>query len=70
MNSPALPETLYECLVKRCILGNGLHNIAITGHMTNRPLTHLCATETKDVAVERASNSSDLNNCNYMVKPR
>jgi len=50
--TPALPETLYECLVERCILGNGLHNGAITGHMPNRPLTHLCATETKDVAVD------------------
>lgn len=52
MNSPAFPETFDECLIQRCVLRNGLHNFAIIGHMTNRPLTHLCATETKNVAVD------------------
>lgn len=51
MPLPALPEALNECLVKRCILGDGLDNATFSGHVTNSPLTHSCAAQTEDIAV-------------------
>lgn len=65
MNSPAFPEPFDECLIQRCVLRNGLQNVAIIGHVTYRPLTHLCATETKDVAVNA---HKDRNKRNWTIQ--
>ena len=50
---PALSEALDECLVQRCILGDGLHDGAVSCHVSDCPLAHVRAAQTEDVADTR-----------------
>lgn len=51
---PALLEALNERLVERCILRDGLDDVAFNCHVANSPLAHSCAAQTKDIAWRKA----------------
>lgn len=60
MSLPALLEALNECLVDRCILGNGLDDAPFNRHMANSPLAHSCAAQAEDIAGREGSQISHL----------
>lgn len=50
MHALAFLVTLDKSLKQRSVLGNGLHDGAVLGHMTDGPLAHVGATQAEDVA--------------------
>lgn len=47
---PAFPAALNEGQVQRLVLGDGLDNVPLRGHVAYGPLAHSRAAQTKDVA--------------------
>ena len=49
----SFPKTIYEGLEEGFIMGNGLENISICGHVADSPLAQPCAAQPEDITEER-----------------
>lgn len=47
----ALSKAVDQSLKQWFVVGDGLQNVAVAGHVANRPLTQTCAAQSEDVTV-------------------